>query len=82
MGIANSADVRPLRPGDLVEVKSPTEILSTLDGDGAVENMPFMPEMLRHTGRRYTVSRRVDNKICDTVAATWEPPHALHRVPR
>src|SRR4051794_41226885 len=31
--------------------------------------MPFMGEMLRHTGKRYTVSRRVD-KICDTVAAT------------
>jgi hypothetical protein len=31
--------------------------------------MPFMPEMLRHAGRRYTVSRRVD-KICDTVNAT------------
>ena len=31
--------------------------------------MPFMPEMLRHVGRRYTVTRRVD-KICDTIAAT------------
>ncbi len=28
-----------------------------------------MPEMLRHAGRRYTVTRRVD-KICDTIAAT------------
>ena len=35
----------------------------------AVDKMPFMPEMLRHAGRRYTVSRRVD-KICDTVTAT------------
>jgi hypothetical protein len=31
--------------------------------------MPFMPEMIRHAGRRYTVSCRVD-KVCDTVAAT------------
>ena len=31
--------------------------------------MPFMPEMLRHAGKRFTVSRRVD-KICDTVTAT------------
>src|SRR3954452_4220475 len=31
--------------------------------------MPFMAEMLQHSGRRYTVSRRVD-KICDTVAGT------------
>ena len=69
MSSANSGGERPLRPGDVVEVKPPAEILSTLDGGDALENMPFMPEMLRHTGRRYTVSRRVD-KICDTVAAT------------
>jgi hypothetical protein len=31
--------------------------------------MPFMPEMARHVGRRYRVTRRVD-KICDTIAAT------------
>jgi hypothetical protein len=64
----NSELERPLRPGDVVEVKSVAEILSTLDGD-AVDKMPFMPEMLQHVGQRYTVSRRVD-KICDTVTAT------------
>ena len=64
-----SADKRPLRPGDVVEVRSAAEILATLDSDGAVESMPFMPEMARHAGRRYTVTRRVD-KICDTIAAT------------
>jgi hypothetical protein len=68
VGSPKSARRRPLRPGEVVEVKSPAEILATLDGD-AINNMPFMPEMLRHTGRRYTVSRRVD-KICDTVTAT------------
>jgi hypothetical protein len=69
VGTAKSAGERPLRPGDVVEVKSPDEILATLDGDAALGSMPFMPEMLRHAGRRYTVSRRVD-KICDTVTAT------------
>jgi hypothetical protein len=64
----NSARERPLRPGDVVEVKSPAEIFATLDGD-AIDDMPFMAEMLQHAGRRYTVSRRVD-KICDTVTAT------------
>jgi hypothetical protein len=63
------APERPLRAGDVVEVKSAAEILATLDGDGALDSMPFMPEMARHAGRRYTVTRRVD-KICDTVAAT------------
>jgi hypothetical protein len=58
-----------LRPGDVVEVKSAAEILATLDDEGALDRMPFMPEMVRHAGRRYSVSRRVD-KICDTIAAT------------
>ena len=52
-----------------MEVKSAAEIIATLDAEGALDNMPFMPEMVRHVGRRYVVSRRVD-KICDTVAAT------------
>lgn len=60
---------RPLRPGDVVEVKSAGEILATLDGDAALGSMPFMPEMVRHAGRRYTVTRRVD-KICDTVGTS------------
>src|SRR5690242_10139147 len=64
----NTAPERPLRPGDLVEVKSPAEIFATLDGD-SIDAMPFMAEMLAHAGKRYTVSRRVD-KICDTVTAT------------
>lgn len=64
-----SADKRPLRAGDVVEVRSAAEILATLDRDGAVDKMPFMPEMARHVGKRYTVSCRVD-KICDTVRGT------------
>jgi hypothetical protein len=64
-----SIDKRPLRPGDVVEVRSAAEILATLDGDAAVDRMPFMPEMARYAGRRYTVTRRVD-RICDTIAAT------------
>ena len=59
----------PLRPGDVVEVRSHAEILATLDAHGALDSMPFMPEMARLAGRRFTVSRRVD-KICDTVNGT------------
>jgi hypothetical protein len=61
------ADERPLRPGDVVEVRSVAEILATLDGDAAVDRMPFMPEMARYAGQRYTVTRRVD-KICNTIS--------------
>jgi hypothetical protein len=59
----------PLRPGDVVEVRSPAEILATLDENGSLDAMPFMPEMLQYVGRRFTVSNRVD-KICDTIAVT------------
>lgn len=58
-----------LRRGDLVEVKSPAEIMATLDERGDVEGLPFMPEMAAHCGRRYTVQARAD-KVCDTVSFT------------
>jgi hypothetical protein len=66
---AGSRSQRPLRPGDTVEVLHAAEILATLDADGALDGVPFMPEMLQHVGRRFTVSRRVE-KICDTIAMT------------
>jgi hypothetical protein len=43
--------------------------MATLDETGALDGVPFMPEMLRYVGRRFTVSRRVE-KICDTIAST------------
>jgi hypothetical protein len=69
VSLVRSADERPLRPGDVVEVRPAAEILATLDGEGSLDGMPFMPEMLAHVGRRYTVSRRVD-KICNTIDTT------------
>ncbi len=56
-----------LKPGDVVEVRAPAEILATLDGDASIDAMPFMPEMLQHAGKRFTVSHRAE-KICDTVS--------------
>lgn len=64
-----AVDGRPLRRGDVVEVRPPDEILATLDGEATLDGVPFMPEMLEHVGRRFTVSRRVE-KICDTIATT------------
>jgi len=57
-GFEGTAD---LKPGDLVEVRSAAEIISTLDGDGKLDGLPFMPEMLAFCGRRLRVSRRADN---------------------
>ena len=55
-----------LRVGDTVEVKSREEILATLDLRGALDALPFMPEMLRYCGRRYKVYKRAD-KTCEYV---------------
>jgi hypothetical protein len=48
-----------LYPGDLVELKTPEEILDTLDGEGTLSKLPFMAEMLECYGRRFRVFRRV-----------------------
>ena len=51
---------RRLCAGDVVEVRSEEEILATLDADGTLDRMPFMPEMLTSCGSRFTVSSRAD----------------------
>lgn len=62
-----AAAARPLRVGDVVEVRSPEEILVTLDERGGeTENLPFMPEMLQFCGRQLTV-HKVAHKLCDTI---------------
>jgi hypothetical protein len=61
---------RRLRPGTVVEVKSVDEIMATLDEAGAVDALPFMPEMLQFAGRRFTVSKRAEHS-CDTIRS-WK----------
>lgn len=67
-GSGSGAWVRKLglRAGDLVEVRSKEEVLATLDKQGCLEGMPFMPEMLRYCGKRFRVSKRAE-KACDTI---------------
>ena len=48
-----------LRRGDLVEVKSAEEILQTLDPDGTLDQLPFMPEMVEFCGKTFRVATRV-----------------------
>src|ERR1700692_4496329 len=50
-----------LKPGDLVEIRSAAEVMSSLDADGKLDGLPFMPEMLAFCGRRLRVSKRADN---------------------
>lgn len=58
-----------LRAGDWVEIRSEAEILGTLDKDGKLDGLPFMPEMLRFCGQRVRVYRRAD-RTCDTIRGT------------
>jgi hypothetical protein len=58
-----------LRPGDIVDVRSAAEILATLDDRGMLDELPFMPEMVQHLGRRFVVDKRAE-KICDTIHYT------------
>lgn len=62
----STTQTRPLRAGDLVEVRPAAEILATLDSEGTVDHVPFMPEMLQHVGGRFRVAQRAE-KICDLV---------------
>ena len=55
-----------LRAGDWVEVRSKEEILGTLDKDGRLGQMPFMPEMFQFCGKKFQVGKRA-HKTCDPV---------------
>jgi hypothetical protein len=55
-----------LSASDWVEVRSKEEILKTLDENGQLDGMPFMPEMLKFCGQKFQVYKRA-HKTCDTV---------------
>jgi len=54
---------RAWQVGNWVEVRSLDQILATLDGEGKLDGLPFMPEMVRHCGRHHKV-QAVMTKIC------------------
>ena len=64
--IQRSAGSLGLRAGDWVEVRSFDEIRATLDRDGRLDALPFMPEMLPYCGRRFQVVKTA-HKTCDTI---------------
>ncbi len=63
--------------GDLVELKTPAEIIQTLDADGAVDALPFMPEMLEYFGTRFRVAACALTTCCHAVGS---PPAHRFRV--
>jgi hypothetical protein len=58
-----------LRVGEVVAVRSASEIFATLDQGGACDGLLMMPEMLQYCGKQFTVYKRAD-KTCDTVETT------------
>jgi hypothetical protein len=56
-----------LMPGDWVEVRSEAEILATLDADGTLDHLPFMPEMRSFIGRHFRVKARADRTIAENL---------------
>lgn len=57
-----------LRPGEWVRVRSEAEILATLDTNGMLDELPFMPEMRQFCGRRFRVRARADRT---SMAKLW-----------
>jgi len=62
-----------LRASDWVEVRSREEILRTLDKQGRLDGLPFMPQMFQYCGKRFKVYKRA-HKTCDTIAINWNYP--------
>jgi hypothetical protein len=60
---------KPFRAGERVRVKTRDEILATLDSEGGLGGLPFMPEMLQYAGQEFDVHARA-HKTCDTVHMT------------
>jgi hypothetical protein len=56
---------RLLRRGDVVEIRGQGEIRASLDSDGKLEGLPFMPEMAKFCGRRFRVRGRVEKVYLD-----------------
>jgi len=62
-----------IKAGDWVEVRSKDEILATLDKQGRLDGMPFMPQMFHYCGKRSKVYKRA-HKTCDTIVHNWDSP--------
>ncbi len=62
-----------LLPGTKVAVATPDELAATLDADGTLDALPFMPEMLKACGGVFTVAMRAE-RACARGLAPGENP--------
>jgi hypothetical protein len=68
---------RGFRKGDLLRIRSADEILSTLDSDGTVDGLLFMPEMLQYAGHEFRV-RSSAHKTCDGATEIRKMDNTVH----
>lgn len=68
-GQLSSMNSGNLRVGDYVEVKPITDIMVTLNSNASLDALPFMPEMIRHCGRRYRIVK-IAHKTCDPTGSS------------
>ncbi|MBM4001786.1 MAG: hypothetical protein FJ295_00660 [Planctomycetes bacterium] len=74
---AQSGSLGALRCGDRVRVRSWDEFLATLDAQGTLCGLPFMPEMVAYCGRTLTVGRRVEQVYIDHLHHVVQPSDAV-----
>lgn len=67
LGIQRSKNFIRVRHREAVEVRGQSEILSTLDENGALEGLQFMPEMRQYCKRKFKVLKRVDKIIVEGI---------------
>jgi len=60
----HSAKTARLMPGSIAEIRSWREISSTLDREGMLDSLPFMPEMRKYCGQRFAVTKRLE-RTCE-----------------
>ena len=61
----------------MLRVRSADEILSTLDSDGTVDGLLFMPEMLKYAGREFRVEASA-HKTCDGASGIRQMDRTVH----
>lgn len=61
--MTNASTLR-LHADEWVQVRTREEILATLDSNGRLDELPFMPEMLQYCGKVMKVGKRA-HKTCD-----------------
>ncbi|MBN2318474.1 MAG: hypothetical protein JXR49_05325 [Acidobacteria bacterium] len=54
-----------LQPGNLVEVRSASEIQATLDDNGRYKGLVLMPDMLDLAGKRFRVYKRLERILIE-----------------